>query len=161
MLVHKPRPSLARFVNALWLSQGYVPGPHRQERLLPGADCALILDLREGRHPIISGPLQTEDCSRSAIRDVPSRAATTRSAGLLDEPEGQRHSTRKQQVDQPSGDYGASRVGDDRCPFVHRSLTRPCVIVPQEAFASLGRDNSQKCTRIGIPFWDLWTNLPS
>jgi AraC-like DNA-binding protein len=57
MLVHKPGASLARFVNVLWLSQGYVPGPHRQERLLPGADCALILDLREGnRHPILSGP---------------------------------------------------------------------------------------------------------
>jgi AraC-like DNA-binding protein len=57
MFRREPGPPVARFVNVLWLSQGYVPGPHRQERMLPASDCALVLDLREDSgHAVISGP---------------------------------------------------------------------------------------------------------
>jgi hypothetical protein len=35
----EPHPPLSAFVSTLWLADGYVPGPHRQERVMPtGAD---------------------------------------------------------------------------------------------------------------------------
>jgi AraC-like DNA-binding protein len=51
-----PRPPLSSFVSALWLAHQYVPGPHRQERVLPTGDCQLIIDLRASGTAGLSGP---------------------------------------------------------------------------------------------------------
>ena len=57
LFVREPGPPLAQFVNAIWLSQGHVPGPHRHERVLPAGDCALIVDLADPRgYAGVSGP---------------------------------------------------------------------------------------------------------
>ena len=42
----KPRMPLGALVECLWYWEG-APGPHRQERLLPQAQAAMILNLRE------------------------------------------------------------------------------------------------------------------
>ena len=51
-----PQPPLSTFVSALWLADEYVPGPHRQERILPTGDCQLIIDLRASGTAGLSGP---------------------------------------------------------------------------------------------------------
>ena len=43
LFVREPAPPLAEFVSAIWLAQAYVPGPHRQERILAAGDCTLGL----------------------------------------------------------------------------------------------------------------------
>jgi len=42
----KPRVPLSPFIDCLWYWEG-VPGPHRQERLMPQAQSAIIFNLRE------------------------------------------------------------------------------------------------------------------
>ncbi|MGH7718113.1 MAG: helix-turn-helix domain-containing protein [Gemmatimonadaceae bacterium] len=45
-----PHPLLSAFVSTLWLADGYVPGSHRKERILPTANCNLIIDLGTSGH---------------------------------------------------------------------------------------------------------------
>jgi AraC-like DNA-binding protein len=51
----EPRPPLSACVSSIWLADGYVPGPHRQERILPTGDCSLIVNLASGAAGV-SGP---------------------------------------------------------------------------------------------------------
>ena len=52
----EPRPPLSTFVSSIWLADGYVPGPHRKERVLPTGDCSLIVDLGAAGRAGVSGP---------------------------------------------------------------------------------------------------------
>lgn len=53
---HEPRSPLSTFVSSIWLADGYVPGPHRTERVLPTGDCSLIIDLGAAGRAGVSGP---------------------------------------------------------------------------------------------------------
>jgi AraC-like DNA-binding protein len=55
----EPRRPLSAFVSSIWLADGYVPGPHQRERILPTGDCSLIIDLGAAGAAGVSGP-QTE-----------------------------------------------------------------------------------------------------
>jgi AraC-like DNA-binding protein len=52
----EPRAPLSSFVSSIWLADGYVPGPHGKERILPTGDCSLIIDLRVAGKTGVSGP---------------------------------------------------------------------------------------------------------
>jgi AraC-like DNA-binding protein len=46
-LTHIPKPPLSNFVDLFWLYDGYSPGPHRKERLMPDGSVELVINLKE------------------------------------------------------------------------------------------------------------------
>src|SRR6476646_5097323 len=44
---HIPRPPLNNFVDLFWLYDGYSPGSHRKERLMPDGSVELVINLKE------------------------------------------------------------------------------------------------------------------
>ena len=46
-LTHIPRPPLNNFVDLFWLYDGYSPGPHSKERLMPDGSVELVINLKE------------------------------------------------------------------------------------------------------------------
>jgi len=44
---HIPRPPLNNFVDLFWLYDGYSPGPHSKERLMPDGSVELVINLKE------------------------------------------------------------------------------------------------------------------
>ena len=44
---HIPQPPLSRFVDLFWFYDGYSPGPHKKERLMPDGSVELVINLKE------------------------------------------------------------------------------------------------------------------
>ncbi|HEX3093991.1 MAG TPA: helix-turn-helix domain-containing protein [Candidatus Angelobacter sp.] len=44
---HIPQPPLNRFVDLFWFYDGYSPGPHSKERLMPDGSVELVINLKE------------------------------------------------------------------------------------------------------------------
>jgi len=44
---HIPRPPLNNFVDLFWLYDGYSPGPHSKERLMPDGSVELVINLKQ------------------------------------------------------------------------------------------------------------------
>jgi AraC-like DNA-binding protein len=47
VLSHIPQPPLNRFVDLFWFYDGYFPGPHSKERLMPDGSVELVINLKE------------------------------------------------------------------------------------------------------------------
>jgi AraC-like DNA-binding protein len=56
LLGREPKPPLSTFVSSIWVADGYVPGPHHRERILPSGDCNLIIGLQTAGAAGVSGP---------------------------------------------------------------------------------------------------------
>jgi AraC-like DNA-binding protein len=59
---YKPRPPLSKFVDSLWLCEGYEPG-HKTERILPTGTLELAINLRQNGLRFYD-PERPENCSR-------------------------------------------------------------------------------------------------
>jgi AraC-like DNA-binding protein len=46
-LTHIPKPPLSSFVDLFWFYDGYSPGPHKKERLMPDGSVELVINLKE------------------------------------------------------------------------------------------------------------------
>ncbi|HET8888449.1 MAG TPA: helix-turn-helix domain-containing protein [Candidatus Angelobacter sp.] len=46
-LTHIPQPPLSRFVDLFWFYDGYSPGPHKKERLMPDGSIELVINLNQ------------------------------------------------------------------------------------------------------------------
>jgi len=46
-LTHIPQPPLSNFVDLFWFYDGYSPGPHSKERLMPDGSIELVINLKE------------------------------------------------------------------------------------------------------------------
>ena len=47
VLSHIPHPPLSSFVDLFWFYDGYFPGPHSKERLMPDGSVELVINLKE------------------------------------------------------------------------------------------------------------------
>ena len=47
VLSHIPQPPLNSFVDLFWFYDGYSPGPHSKERLMPDGSVELVINLKE------------------------------------------------------------------------------------------------------------------
>ena len=57
MIARAPRAPLSQYVSVIWAVQGYIPGPHRHEWLMPSGEASLVVHLGDaGWDPIITGP---------------------------------------------------------------------------------------------------------
>jgi AraC-like DNA-binding protein len=46
-VTHIPQPPLSKFVDLFWFYDGYSPGPHRKERLMPDGSIELVINLKQ------------------------------------------------------------------------------------------------------------------
>ncbi len=44
---HTPKPPLGNFVELFWFYDGYSPGPHSKERLMPDGSIELVINLKQ------------------------------------------------------------------------------------------------------------------
>lgn len=60
---HIPQPPLSSFVDLFWFYDGYSPGPHKKERLMPDGSIELVINLKENQARIYDGE-NLDKCER-------------------------------------------------------------------------------------------------